>query len=171
MYTGGGQEDVHNVMYGSFIQVILVTPLQSSLPLQAALRARDAGSTRFCMGAAWRGPSQVRMEASWTDMLMRVCMYGAISQNIAHFSCAGIQDSLTTGRGRPWFAAHACLAGSSSSAAGSTSCAASSGRWRCPSTELSVSLVFGCLACLHTCMCTAYVSAQIRLHLHVCMFT
>ena len=27
--------------------------------MQAALRARDAGSTRFCMGAAWRGPSQV----------------------------------------------------------------------------------------------------------------
>jgi biotin synthase-like enzyme len=27
--------------------------------VQAALRARDAGSTRFCMGAAWRGPSQV----------------------------------------------------------------------------------------------------------------
>lgn len=29
-------------------------------PSQAALRAKDAGSTRFCMGAAWRGPSQVR---------------------------------------------------------------------------------------------------------------
>lgn len=27
--------------------------------MQAALRAKDAGSTRFCMGAAWRGPSQV----------------------------------------------------------------------------------------------------------------
>ena len=27
--------------------------------LQAAVRARDSGSTRFCMGAAWRGPSQV----------------------------------------------------------------------------------------------------------------
>lgn len=25
----------------------------------AALRAKEAGSTRFCMGAAWRGPSQV----------------------------------------------------------------------------------------------------------------
>jgi hypothetical protein len=24
-----------------------------------ALKARDGGSTRFCMGAAWRGPSQV----------------------------------------------------------------------------------------------------------------
>ena len=27
--------------------------------LQAALRAKEAGSTRFCMGAAWRGPTQV----------------------------------------------------------------------------------------------------------------
>ena len=27
---------------------------------QAALRAKASGSTRFCMGAAWRGPSQVR---------------------------------------------------------------------------------------------------------------
>lgn len=26
----------------------------------AAVRAKAAGSTRFCMGAAWRGPSQVR---------------------------------------------------------------------------------------------------------------
>jgi biotin synthase len=25
----------------------------------AAIRAKAAGSTRFCMGAAWRGPSQV----------------------------------------------------------------------------------------------------------------
>ena len=24
-----------------------------------AVRARESGSTRFCMGAAWRGPSQV----------------------------------------------------------------------------------------------------------------
>lgn len=27
--------------------------------IQAALRAKEAGSTRFCMGAAWRGPTQV----------------------------------------------------------------------------------------------------------------
>lgn len=26
---------------------------------EAALRAKDSGSTRFCMGAAWRGPTQV----------------------------------------------------------------------------------------------------------------
>lgn len=29
------------------------------MAIQAALRAKEAGSTRFCMGAAWRGPSQV----------------------------------------------------------------------------------------------------------------
>jgi len=27
--------------------------------LEAAKRAKEAGSTRFCMGTAWRGPSQV----------------------------------------------------------------------------------------------------------------
>ncbi|GLC61323.1 biotin synthase [Pleodorina starrii] len=35
---------------------------------QAALRARDAGSTRFCMGAAWRGPSQVG-QRQWERVL------------------------------------------------------------------------------------------------------
>ena len=35
------------------------TPSQCMLAVQAAVRARDSGSTRFCMGAAWRGPSQV----------------------------------------------------------------------------------------------------------------
>ena len=32
----------------------------------AAVRAKEAGSTRFCMGAAWRGPSQVRPAAAAT---------------------------------------------------------------------------------------------------------
>lgn len=49
---------------------------------QAALRAREAGSTRFCMGAAWRGPSQVgarqwervlEMVRSIRGMGMEVC--------------------------------------------------------------------------------------------------
>lgn len=31
----------------------------AAVNLQAALRAKESGSTRFCMGAAWRGPSQV----------------------------------------------------------------------------------------------------------------
>ncbi|GIL50071.1 hypothetical protein Vafri_6389 [Volvox africanus] len=35
---------------------------------QAALRAREAGSTRFCMGAAWRGPSQVG-QRQWERVL------------------------------------------------------------------------------------------------------
>ncbi|GAB4824223.1 hypothetical protein N2152v2_011269 [Parachlorella kessleri] len=41
---------------------------------QAALRAKQAGSTRFCMGAAWRGPSQVG-KGQWTrvlDMVKRI---------------------------------------------------------------------------------------------------
>lgn len=35
---------------------------------QAALRARESGSTRFCMGAAWRGPSQVGVR-QWDRVL------------------------------------------------------------------------------------------------------
>ncbi|CAK0739029.1 hypothetical protein CVIRNUC_001127 [Coccomyxa viridis] len=41
---------------------------------QAAVRARDSGSTRFCMGAAWRGPSQVG-KGQWNrvlDMVSRI---------------------------------------------------------------------------------------------------
>lgn len=37
----------------------------------AAIRAREAGSTRFCMGAAWRGPSQVG-ERQWDRVLTMV---------------------------------------------------------------------------------------------------
>jgi biotin synthase-like enzyme len=33
----------------------------------AALRAKAAGSTRFCMGAAWRGPSQVPYPSGWAE--------------------------------------------------------------------------------------------------------
>ncbi|KAI3437746.1 hypothetical protein D9Q98_000194 [Chlorella vulgaris] len=38
---------------------------------QAALRAKDSGSTRFCMGAAWRGPSQVG-KGQWERVLEMV---------------------------------------------------------------------------------------------------
>ena len=50
--------------------------------LEAAKRAKDAGSTRFCMGTAWRGPSQVgagqfervlEMTKEVRDMGMEVC--------------------------------------------------------------------------------------------------
>jgi biotin synthase len=30
--------------------------------IEAAKRAKDAGSTRFCMGAAWRGPKDNDLE-------------------------------------------------------------------------------------------------------------
>ena len=48
----------------------------------AAVRAKEAGSTRFCMGAAWRGPSQVGqgqfqrvldMTSKIRDLGMEVC--------------------------------------------------------------------------------------------------
>ena len=38
------------------------------LCVQAARRAKAAGSTRFCMGAAWRGPSQVG-KGQWARVL------------------------------------------------------------------------------------------------------
>lgn len=38
---------------------------------QAAVRAKGAGSTRFCMGAAWRGPSQVG-KGQWKRVLEMV---------------------------------------------------------------------------------------------------
>ena len=38
------------------------------LCMQAARRAKAAGSTRFCMGAAWRGPSQVG-KGQWARVL------------------------------------------------------------------------------------------------------
>ena len=50
--------------------------------LEAAKRAKAAGSTRFCMGTAWRGPSQVgkgqfdrvlKMTSEVRDMGMEVC--------------------------------------------------------------------------------------------------
>lgn len=47
---------------------------QALLCLQAALRAKASGSTRFCMGAAWRGPSQVgaRQWQRVLDMVKRI---------------------------------------------------------------------------------------------------
>jgi len=38
---------------------------------EAAMRAKKSGSTRFCMGAAWRGPSQVG-ERQWDRVLAMV---------------------------------------------------------------------------------------------------
>lgn len=41
----------------------------------AALRARDAGATRFCMGAAWRGPRERDMDAV-CEMVSEVASLG-----------------------------------------------------------------------------------------------
>ncbi|KAK9865947.1 hypothetical protein WJX84_008460 [Apatococcus fuscideae] len=45
---------------------------------EAAVRAKESGSTRFCMGAAWRGPSQVggRQWERVLDMVRRVRSLG-----------------------------------------------------------------------------------------------
>lgn len=62
-------EDVYQVCVG------LVSGVAPACPSsQAALRAKEAGSTRFCMGAAWRGPSQVgaRQWERVLDMVRRI---------------------------------------------------------------------------------------------------
>jgi len=61
--TGGCPEDCGYCAQSSKWRAdtgLKAEPLMRELDvLAAARRARDAGSTRFCMGAAWRGPSQV----------------------------------------------------------------------------------------------------------------
>lgn len=48
---------------------------------QAALRAKEAGSTRFCMGAAWRGPSQVG-QRQWERVLEMVKRIRALDMEV-----------------------------------------------------------------------------------------
>lgn len=59
--TGGCPEDCKYCSQSSkYETAVKAEPLmQVEDVLQSARRARDAGSTRFCMGAAWRGVSQV----------------------------------------------------------------------------------------------------------------
>ncbi|WPT15143.1 Biotin synthase [Picochlorum sp. SENEW3] len=48
---------------------------------QAAVRAKEAGSTRFCMGAAWRGPSQVG-KRQWERVLDAVKRIRALDMEV-----------------------------------------------------------------------------------------
>jgi hypothetical protein len=48
---------------------------------EAALRAKASGSTRFCMGAAWRGPSQVG-KGQWTRVLEMVKRIRALDMEV-----------------------------------------------------------------------------------------
>lgn len=48
---------------------------------EAALRAKEAGSTRFCMGAAWRGPSQVG-KGQWGRVLEMVRRIRALDMEV-----------------------------------------------------------------------------------------
>lgn len=48
---------------------------------QAALRAKESGSTRFCMGAAWRGPSQVG-NRQWERVLEMVTRIRALGMEV-----------------------------------------------------------------------------------------
>jgi len=74
--TGGCPEDCGYCSQSSHHET--ATKAEKLLDLdtvyEAALRAKAAGSTRFCMGAAWRGPSQVgpRQWARVLDMIAQV---------------------------------------------------------------------------------------------------
>eukprot|EP00892_Ulva_mutabilis_P010679 jgi/Ulvmu1/7984/UM004_0219.1 len=61
--TGGCPEDCNYCSQSSKHSESTGTKATKLMDLEevyeAAVRARDSGSTRFCMGAAWRGPSQV----------------------------------------------------------------------------------------------------------------
>jgi biotin synthase-like enzyme len=48
---------------------------------EAAVRAKEAGSTRFCMGAAWRGPSQVG-KGQWQRVLDAVTKIRALDMEV-----------------------------------------------------------------------------------------
>jgi biotin synthase len=62
--TGGCPEDCaycpQSVRYQTGVQSQDLLPLGDVV--DAARRAKDAGSTRFCMGAAWRGPKEKELE-------------------------------------------------------------------------------------------------------------
>jgi len=61
--TGGCPEDCNYCSQSSHWSETTRLKAEKLMDLEpvyeAALRAKEAGSTRFCMGAAWRGPSQV----------------------------------------------------------------------------------------------------------------
>jgi biotin synthase len=62
--TGGCPEDCaycpQSVRYQTGVQSQDLLPLDDVV--DAARRAKDAGATRFCMGAAWRGPKDKELE-------------------------------------------------------------------------------------------------------------
>lgn len=63
--TGGCPEDCNYCSQSSKHSESTGTKATKLMDLEevfeAAVRAKNSGSTRFCMGAAWRGPSQVRL--------------------------------------------------------------------------------------------------------------
>ena len=63
--TGGCPEDCaycpQSVRYQTGVQSQDLLPLDDVV--DAARRAKDAGATRFCMGAAWRGPKDKELES------------------------------------------------------------------------------------------------------------
>lgn len=66
--TGGCPEDCNYCSQSSKHSESTGTKATKLMDLEevyeAAIRAKESGSTRFCMGAAWRGPSQVQRHSS-----------------------------------------------------------------------------------------------------------
>lgn len=75
--TGGCPEDCNycpqSVHFDADVDVHGLLPLESVV--KAATKARDAGATRFCMGAAWRSPTRSQVTAV-CDMVSSVKQLG-----------------------------------------------------------------------------------------------
>ena len=73
--TGGCPEDCNYCSQSSKHSAETGTKATKLMELdevyEAAVRAKQAGSTRFCMGAAWRGPGQVR-----ASLIVIHCLHG-----------------------------------------------------------------------------------------------
>jgi biotin synthase len=62
--TGGCPEDCHYSPQAARYDTTVTAQKMLSLDtvLEAAKRAKANGATRFCMGAAWRGPKELDLE-------------------------------------------------------------------------------------------------------------
>ncbi|MFC4158139.1 biotin synthase BioB [Chitinimonas lacunae] len=90
--TGGCPEDCgycpQSVRYQTGVTNQEMLPIEDVLA--AARAARDAGASRFCMGAAWRGPKQRDLEQ--------------VKQMIAEVKSLGLQTCATLGMLKPGMA-------------------------------------------------------------------
>ena len=83
--TGGCPENCNYCSQSSHCSKETGTKAEKLMDLEdvyeAAVRAKEAGSTRFCMGAAWRGPSQVG-KGQWNRVLDAVKRIRALDMEV-----------------------------------------------------------------------------------------